>query len=80
MGASIDDSPAVDDYDFVGQRDGRETVGDDHGGAPSHRLLETGFNRRLGARVNRGGCVVEDQDARVGEQRAGDRDPLALST
>ena len=34
---------------------------------------------RLGGRVDRGGGVVEDQDARVGEQRAGDRDPLALA-
>ena len=30
--------------------------------------------------VDRGGGVVEDQDTRVGEDRAGDRQPLALAT
>ena len=33
----------------------------------------------LGRGVDRGGGVVEDEDARVGQQRAGDRDPLALA-
>ena len=33
----------------------------------------------LGRGVDRGGRVVEDQHARVGEQRARDRDPLALA-
>ena len=32
----------------------------------------------LGGAVDRAGRVVEDQDARVGQQRAGDREPLAL--
>ena len=46
---------------------------------PGHRLAQPGLDRRLGGRVDRGGGVVEDQDPRVGEQRAGDRDPLALA-
>ena len=33
----------------------------------------------LGGRVDRRGGVVEDQDARVGEDRAGDREALALA-
>ena len=34
---------------------------------------------RLDPRVDGGGGVVEDEDARVGEQRAGQRDALALA-
>ena len=34
---------------------------------------------RLGRRVDRGGRVVEDQDPRVDDERARDRDPLALA-
>ena len=34
---------------------------------------------RLGRRVHRGGRVVEDQDARVHDQRPRDGEPLALA-
>ena len=46
---------------------------------PAIASRRPGLDRRLGGRVDRGGGVVEDQDARVGEQGAGDRDPLALA-
>ena len=46
---------------------------------PAIASLQAGLDRRLGGRVDRGGGVVEDQDPRVGEQGAGDRDPLALA-
>ena len=46
---------------------------------PGHRLAQAALDRRLGLRVHRRGRVVEDQDPRVGEQRPGDRDPLALA-
>ena len=45
----------------------------------AHRLGEAGADPRLGRRVDRRGRVVEDQDARVDEQRARDRDPLPLA-
>ena len=79
MGAAVDDPAAVEDDHLVGQRDGREAVGDDEGRPPGHHLAEPGLDRRLGGRVDRGGGVVEDQDPRVGEQGAGDRDALALA-
>ena len=46
---------------------------------PAIASRRPGLDRRLGGRVDRGGGVVEDQDARVGEQGAGDRHPLALA-
>ena len=46
---------------------------------PAITSLQARLDRRLGGRVDRGGGVVEDQDPRVGEQRPGDRDPLALA-
>ena len=70
---------ALEHDDLVGQRDRREAVGDHERRAALHHLAQ----RRLiscsvEASTERGG-VVEDQDARVGEQRARDRDPLALA-
>ena len=46
---------------------------------PAITSREAALDRGLGACVDRRGRVVEDQDPRVGEERAGDRDPLALA-
>ena len=40
-----------------------------------HRLLD----EHLGAGVDRAGGLVEDQDRRIGEERAGDREQLLLA-
>ena len=78
VGAAVDDPPRVHDDDLVGERDRREAVGDDEGRPAGHRLAQAALDRRLGGRVDRRGRVVEDQDPRVGDQRPGDRDALAL--
>ena len=44
------------------------------------RLAEQLDDRRLHADVERRGDLVADQDRRLGDQRAGDRDPLPLAT
>ena len=54
-------------------------MGDHERRAPRHRLVERELDALLGRGVDRGGGVVEDQHARVGEQRAGDRHALALA-
>jgi hypothetical protein len=47
--------------------------------APLHRLAQRELDRLLGRGVDRGGGIVEHEDPRVGHERAGDRDPLALA-
>ena len=74
-----DDAAVVEHDDLIGERDRREAVGDHEGRAPGHRLVERQLDLLLGRGVDRGGRVVEDQHARVGEQRARDRDALALA-
>ncbi len=44
-----------------------------------HRLAQAEPDPRLGGRVDGGGCVVEDEHARVDRERTRDRDPLALA-
>ena len=46
---------------------------------PRHDLAQRALDLLLGRGVDRRGRVVEDEDPRVGEQRARDRDPLALA-
>ena len=71
--------PAVEHDDLLGEGDGREAVGDDEGRAPGHRLVEREPDQALGGRVDRGGGIVEDQHARVGQQRAGNGQALTLA-
>src|SRR5947208_14949927 len=77
--ALLDDPARVHDHDLVGVADRREAVRDDEGSAAvteaRHRLL----NEYLGARVDVARSFVEDEDARIGEERAGDRDELPLA-
>ena len=74
-----DDAAVVEHDDLVGERDRREAVGDDDRRPAAHRLAQAVADLRLGRRVDRRGRVVEDQDARVDDERARDRDALALA-
>jgi hypothetical protein len=79
MIALLHDPPAVHDDDLVRVADRREAVRDDERGAavtqPRHRLLD----EHLGPRIYVARRFVEDEDARIGEERAGDGDELALA-
>jgi hypothetical protein len=72
------DAALLEHHDVVGQRDRRQPVGDDERRPAGHDLAQRGLDRLLGRGVDRGGRVVEDQDPRVGEEGARDREPLAL--
>ena len=73
------DLAVLEHDDVVGQRDRGEPVGDHERGAAAHRLAQRLLDRLLGRGVDRGGGVVEHEDARVDHQRPRDRDPLALA-
>ena len=79
MVAVGDHATVVEHHDLVGEGDRGQAVGDDEGGAPGHRLVERELDQALGRGVHGGGGVVEDQHARVREQRARDRQALALA-
>ena len=79
MAAGLGDAAAIDDVDEVGIDDGREAVGDDHGGAAAHQRLERRLHLALGFGVERRGRLVEQQDRRVLQHGAGDGEPLALA-
>ena len=73
-----DDAPVVEHDDLVGERDRRQPVGDDDRRPVAHDLAQPGADLRLGRGVDGRGRVVEDEDARIDQERAGDRDPLPL--
>ena len=79
LGSVRDDAAVVEDDDLVGERDRREAVRDDDRRPAAHRFGEPGADPGLGRRVDRGGRVVQDQDAGVDDERACDREPLPLT-
>ena len=54
-------------------------MGDHDRGAPREQAAQAGLDAALGVQVHVGGRLVEHEDARVGDQRAGERDQLALA-
>ena len=71
---------APSDDDQVGVPNRRQPVGDDEG-RPARQSSEPqrALDLALGADVDRGRGLVEDQDPGIGEQRARERDELPLA-
>ena len=75
----LDDLAVLEDDDQIGIADRRQPVGDDERGAAVQEPPQRTLDLALGADVDRARRLVEDQDARIGEERAGERDQLALA-
>src|SRR2546423_12580942 len=76
-GAGLDDASVLEHQDAGGVANGREAMGDHEGGASLHDLVERGLELRFRLGVERARSLVEDQDGRILEQRARNRQPLA---
>src|SRR5579875_913012 len=53
-------------------------MSDDQRGASIEQTMQALLHQQFGERVDIGGCFVQNQDTRVGQERAGERDKLAL--
>src|SRR5207237_1141551 len=69
-----------EDQDAVGVADGRQAVGDDERGAALHDLRERGLYFRFGRGVERARRLVENQNRRILQESARDRQALALAS
>ena len=68
----------VQHQDFVGVEDGADALGDDERGVPVHQRGERVLNVGLGRHVHGAGAVVQNEDGRFAQQRAGNRNALLL--
>ena len=66
--------------DLVRHAHRTQTLGDHNGGAACHQPFQRQLDQPFSLGVDAGGGVVQDEDARVGEQGAGDRNTLFLTT
>ena len=79
VGAGGGDATLLHDQDLIGIADGGEAVGDDEGGASVDEVLEGELDEMLGFGIDRGGGIIQDEDAGIHEQDAGDGDALFLT-
>ncbi len=80
MGSGVDQATLVEDEDLVGGQDRGQPVRDHDRGTPAQQRAQRGLDVVLGHRVEVGGGLVEDEDARVAQDHPGDRDALLLPT
>ena len=80
VAADFDDLPGVEDHDAVGDARGRKAVCDDEAGSPRHQPLYGVANHCLALGVEVRRRLVEDQQGRIAEELASDREPLLLAT
>ena len=79
MAAGLDDAAVVEHDDLVGVAHGREPVRDRDRRPALREPVERLLHEPLGLGVERARRLVEDEDRRVAQDRARDRDPLLLA-
>src|SRR6266853_1058304 len=79
MGAAFNDAAAVEDQNQIGVLNGGKALRDDERRSPFAEAAHGLPDEPLGLRVHAGGGVVEDENARVHQEGAGDRQALALA-
>ena len=79
MVALLDDPAPVHDQDRVGVADGRQAVGDHERRPALHQSAHGSLDEHLGAGVDRGRRLIEDQDRRIRQECPGDREQLLLA-
>src|SRR5215469_1839941 len=79
VAAVLDQAAAIERDDAVRRPHRREPMRDDQHRPPVGDILHVTLNDALALIVQRAGRLVEDQDARVCDKRAGNGDPLALT-
>ena len=79
MGTALSDVAVAEDDDLVGVLDGGDAVRNQNCGAALHHGAEAGEDALFGLSVHSGKGIVEDEDARVANDGAGDGASLFLS-
>src|SRR5271167_4289964 len=79
MVSELNDFPAVEHGNAVGIAHGRNTMRDENRSASPHHFAEMVQNPVFGLGVYAGQRIVEDENARVAKDGAGDRGALFLA-
>src|SRR5215510_11720272 len=77
--AAFDDASGFDHKNLLGATNRGEPMRDNERGAATHQVAQALLNERFRLRVEAGSRFIENQDARIGKDRARDGDALLLS-
>ena len=78
VSAAFYHAPGFDHQNLIGAADGGKAMRNHESSAAAHQVAETLLDQRLGFGIEAGSGFVENQDAWIGEDCAGDGDALAL--
>ncbi len=78
VGPIFHEPPRFNRDDAIGVADRREPVRNDEHGPSSGNLAHVALNDVFALIVERAGCLVEDKNSGIGDERAGNGDTLAL--
>ena len=76
--AALHDAALFHDQDLIGAPNGGKTVRDHERGAPLHQVCKPFLNGRFRFRIQAGSGFVQNQNARIGQNGARNRDALPL--
>ena len=79
VGPLFHDPPVLQHDNLVGVANGRQTMGDDDSRSTDHQPLQGLLDQHLGFGIDRGRCLVQDQDGGISQHRSGDGQPLPLA-
>src|SRR5438309_4380173 len=79
VGATLPEAPVLEHHDQIGVLDGREPVRDHEHRAVPHEAIDRVLNEPLRLGVELAGGLVEDEDRRVAQHGARDREWVALA-
>src|ERR1700722_16652745 len=80
VGGDIHHLTLIEYHDLIAVDQRRKPMGDDDHGPAARDAQQVGVDQRLAFRVERAGRLVQDQDARIGNQGPGNRQALLLPT
>ena len=79
MRALLHNVPLIQDKDFIGMDNGRQAMGDDKVRSSSHQIGHGFLDQLFCSGVHRRSGFIQNQNLRVADKGAGDRQKLALS-
>ena len=80
VGAGGADPPTLEKADAVGVHHGSQPMGDDDVGTPLHQRFQSQLYPVFCLAIQAGGGFIQNQNVRIAQEHAGDRDPLPLSS
>ena len=79
MRAAFANRAAFEHRNHIGAANRRKAVSDDEHRAPSHQIVQRALHEHLGFGIELGSRFIENQNRRIFQERARNRQPLALA-